>query len=235
MARASVKTTRAVKRKTTAPPPTLDLVLSVIKPMTKNQDKVFKSTKNQVLHGCAGTGKTFISAYLAYRHLLAQEYEHVIFVRSAVSTRPIGHLPGSDQDKNAIYESPYAEITAELFKSEALYKILKDKGIVKFLTTSFIRGRTLRNSVVIVDECQNMDFHELDTVITRFGKGCKYFFCGDFRQSDLKDSGITKFFNILKALDTDFEYTEFTSDDIVRSDLVKRYIIARNKHENVVS
>jgi phosphate starvation-inducible protein PhoH len=200
--------------------------------MTANQERVFQSTKNQVLHGCAGTGKTFISSFLAYRGLLSGKHTKLIYIRSAVSTRPIGHLPGTEAEKVSVYEAPYNAIATELFGRSDAYEYLKKKDLVEFKSTSFARGITIKNAAVIVDECQNMDFHELDTIMTRFGEGTRYFFCGDFRQSDLRDNGLKKFFAILKDLNKDFDCTEFQEEDIVRHELVKRYIIARNKHED---
>lgn len=222
------------KRQATA---SLHLTLQPISPLTENQKIVLNNpSSNQVLSGCAGTGKTFLSSYLAYKALTTGEFAKIIYVRSAVSTRDIGFLPGTEAEKMAVYELPYKEITNELFDRAGTYDDLKKKGTLEFLTTSFIRGTTLKDSVVIVDEIQNMTFHELDSVITRYGQNCRYYFCGDFRQSDLKSNkerlGILDFLNILKMMENDFVYTEFTEDDIVRSDLVRRYIIARNKYES---
>lgn len=226
------RTPKRISRRQPSTAEALNFELKPIKPMTENQHKVFQSTKNQVLHGCAGTGKTFISSYLAYRALLEGKHTKLIYVRSAVATRAIGHLPGTEAEKTAVYEAPYTSIATELFGRADAYEYLKKKDLVQFKSTSFARGITIQGAVVIVDECQNMDFHELDTIMTRFGPGARYFFCGDFRQADLKDNGIKKFFDILKELGKDFEYTEFVEDDIVRHDLVKRYIIARNKYED---
>lgn len=228
MTRIAKRVSRQQKSTTTS----LNFELGSIAPMTKNQEKVFLSTKNQVLHGCAGTGKTFISSYLAYHSLMAGVHSKLIYVRSAVSTRPIGHLPGDEAEKTSVYEAPYNAIAAELFGRADAYEYMKKKDLVEFKSTSFARGITIQDAVVIVDECQNMDFHELDTIMTRFGKRTKYFFCGDFRQSDLRDNGLKKFFAILQDLNKDFEYTEFGEEDIVRHELVKRYIIARNRYED---
>jgi phosphate starvation-inducible protein PhoH len=201
--------------------------------MTANQSKVFESAKNQVLHGCAGTGKTFVASFLAYQDMLAKRYGRLVYIRSAVATRSIGFLPGTESEKVAVYELPYKDISNELFDRGGVYDELKKKGLVEFMTTSHVRGISINDAVVIVDECQNMSFHELDSIKTRFGRDCRYFFCGDFRQADLgKESGIKKFFDILKGLGEDYDYTEFVEEDIVRSDEVKRYIIARNKYEN---
>jgi phosphate starvation-inducible protein PhoH len=224
-------TKRASKRRDTAA--SLHLTLLDVRPLTESQAHVFESDKNQVLHGCAGTGKTFIASYLAYKALLAKEYGKVIYIRSAVATRNIGFLPGTEAEKVAVYELPYKDIANELFDRGGTYDDLKKKGVVEFMTTSHVRGITINDAVVIVDECQNMDFHELDSIMTRYGRDCRYFFCGDFRQADLKSNGIKKFFDILRSLSDDFEYTEFTESDIVRSDVVKRYIIARNKQEDL--
>ncbi len=223
---------RAARRYTVQ---SLHLSLKPIEALTENQAKVLRAeNRNQVLHGCAGTGKTFLSSYLAYKAQLKGEFGRVVYIRSAVSGRDIGFLPGTEAEKVAVYELPYKEIANELFDRGGTYDDMKKKGTVDFLTTSYVRGTTLNDSVVIVDEIQNMSFHELDTIITRYGKDCRYYFCGDFRQSDLRkheQSGLMSFLEILKLMDDDFEFTDFTEEDIVRSDLVKRYIIARNRYE----
>lgn len=224
---------RAARRATVAD---LHLKLNPINPLTDNQAKVLASEdSNQVLHGCAGTGKTFLSSYLAYKAQINGQFGRVVYIRSAVSSRDIGFLPGTEAEKVAVYELPYKEIANELFDRGGTYDDMKKKGTVDFLTTSYVRGTTLNDSVVIVDEIQNMSFHELDTIITRYGKDCRYYFCGDFRQSDLKkheQSGLKDFLEILRMMNKDFVFTDFTEEDIVRSDLVKRYIIARNKYES---
>lgn len=210
----------------------LNLELTPIEPMTNNQKRVFESEKNQVLHGCAGTGKTFITSYLAYKGMSEGLYGRLVYIRSAVSTRNIGFMPGTEAEKASVYEVPYKEITNELFDRGGTYDELKKKGLVEFMLTSNIRGTTMNDSVVIVDECQNMTFHELDSIITRFGRDCTYYFCGDYKQADLSNSGIKKFFDILAELTEDFDSTEFVEDDIVRSELVKRYLIAKNRYES---
>jgi len=206
--------------------------LDIIEPLTDNQRKVWNSNKNLVLYGSAGTGKTFISCYLALDDLFKKEYDKIVIVRSAVSTRDIGFLPGNEKEKLEVYEAAYVGTFSELLGRGDAYSILKVKGHVEFKPTSFIRGITICNSVVIVDEIQNMDFGELDSILTRIGPECRIIFCGDFKQSDLKGNGMQKFLNILSNMSTDFELIQFTTDDIVRSGLVKRYLIAKESLEN---
>jgi phosphate starvation-inducible protein PhoH len=203
-----------------------NLQLQEIEPLTKNQLKAFESDKHLVLHGVAGTGKTFISSYLAFDDILKNEFSSLVIIRSAVPTRDIGFLPGNEKEKSSVYEEPYKDICIELFQRGDAYEILKQKGLVHFMTTSFIRGVTLRDAVVLIDECQNMSFHELDSIITRMGQGCRVIFCGDFRQSDLDKNGLTEFIRVLKAMD-EFTLVDFEPADIVRSDFVKKYIIAK--------
>ena len=202
------------------------LVLQEIEPLTQNQLIAFDSEKHMMLHGVAGTGKTFISCYLAFDDMVKGQYEKLILIRSAVPTRDIGFLPGNEKEKSAIYEAPYKDIAVELFQRGDAYEILKTKGIVHFMTTSFIRGVTLRDAVIIVDECQNMTFHELDSIITRVGQNCRVIFCGDFRQSDLNKNGLKDFVRVLKAMES-FDLIDFEIKDIVRSDFVKSYITAK--------
>ena len=214
----------ATRRKKTLAGANLDL--QEIEPLTKNQVVAFESTKNLMLHGVAGTGKTFISCYLAFDDMVKNIYERLVIIRSAVPTRDIGFLPGNEKEKASVYEEPYKDICIELFQRGDAYEILKTKGLVHFMTTSFIRGVTLRNATIMIDECQNMTFHELDSIITRIGQGCRVIFCGDFRQADLQKNGLKDFVRILKAMDQ-FDFIDFDIKDIVRSEFVKQYITAK--------
>ena len=204
------------------------LSLAEIEPLTKNQLIAFESDKNLLLHGIAGTGKTFISCYLAFDDMVKGVYNNLVIIRSAVPTRDIGFLPGSEKEKASVYEEPYKEIALELFQRGDAYEILKTKGLVHFMTTSFVRGITLKETVIIIDECQNMTFHELDSIITRVGTNCRVIFCGDFRQSDLKSNGLESFMEILKNMGS-FDFIDFEIKDIVRSEFVKDYIIAKTE------
>ena len=206
-----------------------------ISPLTENQKRTFESydqDKHLVLHGVAGTGKSFISLYLAYDELLAKksQYDKIVILRSVVPSRDIGFLPGSIQEKIEVYEEPYKIITDQLFGRGDAYGILKRKGQLEFLTTSFLRGTTLNNCIVIVDEFQNCNFAELDTIITRIGTNSKVIFCGDYRQSDLdkmrEREGMQQFLSILERM-REFDFVEFTARDIVRSGLCKQYILAK--------
>ena len=202
------------------------LELAEIEPLTRNQLRAFESDKNLVLHGCAGTGKTFISCYLAFDDMTKNQYEKLVIIRSAVPTRDIGFLPGTEKEKSSVYEEPYYDISIDLFERGDAYQILKTKRLVHFMTTSYIRGITLRDAVILIDECQNMTFHELDSIITRLGENCRVIFCGDFSQSDLKQNGMKEFFEILASMNR-FDFIEFGVEDIVRSGFVKEYIIAK--------
>jgi phosphate starvation-inducible protein PhoH len=209
----------------------MNLRLQEIEPLTKNQLAAFESNNNLVLHGLAGTGKTFISSYLAYDDIEKGYADSLIIIRSAVPTRDIGFLPGSEKEKSAVYEEPYKDVATHLFDRGDAYEIMKQKNIVQFMTTSFIRGITLRNACIIVDECQNMSFHELDSIITRVGENCRIMFCGDFRQSDLKRNELLSWLKVLERME-EFDFIEFGVDDIVRSEFVKKYIIAKMEVED---
>lgn len=211
--------------------------LKRVHPLTDNQKKTFdafNSGKHLMLHGMAGTGKTFLSMYLAINDLMGgtSEQDKIYVIRSVVPTRDMGFLPGSQKEKMKVYEAPYYAICSELFERGDAYDILKQKSAIEFMSTSFVRGTTLNNCYVIVDEINNMTFHELDSVITRIGKNCRVIFCGDFRQSDLsreqERNGLKEFIKVVDRL-SDFEYIDFLEADIVRSKLVKEYIIARQK------
>jgi predicted ribonuclease YlaK len=212
-----------------------------IEPLTDNQKKLFdsyKSGKHLVAYGCAGTGKTFITLYNALCDVLDERtpYEKVYIVRSLVATREIGFLPGSHDDKADIYQIPYKNMVKYMFQMpsdsdfEMLYGNLKAQETVKFWSTSFLRGTTLDNAIVIVDEFQNLNFHELDSIITRVGENTKICFCGDATQTDLlktnERNGIIDFMKILRSMPS-IDVIEFGVDDIVRSGFVKEYIIAK--------
>ena len=214
-----------------------------VKPITDNQKLVFESYKkglNQFLFGCAGTGKTFVSLYLAFQEVLKNEtpYERVGMVRSLIPTREIGFLPGDEEDKAALYQVPYSNMVQFMFKQpneqafSMLYDRLKAQGSFYFLSTSFLRGLTFDNSIIIVDECQNLNFHELDTIITRVGQDSKIIFCGDFMQTDLtkmgERNGLHDFLRILEEM-KQFNCVEFDIGDIVRSGFVRDYLIQKTK------
>lgn len=217
-----------------------------IQPLTGTQEKVFVSYdngQNLLLHGYAGTGKSFVALYLALDDLFNYEdYKRIVIVRSVVPSRDMGFLPGSIQDKAKIYEQPYVDICTKIFKRGDAYQILKTKNEIVFETTSFLRGVTYDDSIIIVDEIQNMQFSELATVITRTGNNCKLIFCGDFRQTDFKreceKSGLKHFMKILNRM-KEFDVHEFGISDIVRSDMVKSFIIEmealKDATENVYS
>lgn len=212
--------------------------LTNIEPITENQQRMFDSYlsgKNLLLHGVAGTGKTFISLFLSLRDVI-ENYDDktkVVIVRSIVPTRDMGFLPGNAKEKSKVYEAPYYAICNELFGRGDAYDVVKGKNQVEFLSTSYVRGTTLNDCIVVVDECQNLTFHELDSIITRIGRNCRIIFCGDFRQTDLwregEKRGILDFIKVVKNMNS-FDLIEFDEEDIVRSDLVKEYILSKLKH-----
>jgi predicted ribonuclease YlaK len=212
-----------------------------IEPLTENQRRLFDSYaagKHIVAYGAAGTGKTFITLYNALVDVLDERtpYEKIYLVRSLVATREIGFLPGSHDDKADIYQIPYKNMVKYMFQMpsdadfEMLYGNLKSQETIKFWSTSFIRGVTLDNCIIIVDEFANLNFHELDSIITRVGENTRICFCGDATQSDLiktnERNGIIDFMSVLRKMNS-FDIIEFGVDDIVRSGLVKEYLIAK--------
>ena len=215
--------------------------LTEIKPLTDNQKLVFdayENNKNLFLYGCAGTGKTFIAMYLALKEILSNKtaYEKLYVVRSLVPTREIGFLPGDHEDKAHLYQIPYQNMVKYMFKMpddpafEMLYDNLKAQETISFWSTSFLRGTTLDNAIVLVDECQNLNFHELDSIMTRVGNDSKIIFAGDIAQTDLvktnEKNGILDFMKILEIMD-EFANIEFDVNDIVRSGLIRNYIITK--------
>ena len=230
---------RVMKRKK---PINLDYIKK-IGPLTENQETFFESyaeDKNLVAYGVAGTGKTFITLYNALMDVLDTKtpYEKIYIVRSLVPTREIGFLPGDHEDKSDIYQIPYKNMVKYMFEMpddnsfEMLYANLKAQGTISFWSTSFIRGTTFDNAILIIDEFQNLNFHELDSIITRVGENSKIHFCGDATQTDLvkthERNGIVDFMRIINQMPS-FDTIEFQPEDICRSGLVKEYIVA--KHE----
>ena len=209
--------------------------LFTIEPMTNVQEDFFSSWSRHnvhVLHGVAGTGKTFISIYKALEEVLEMKtkYKKLIILRSAVPARDIGALPGDLEEKGAVYELPYMEMFDVLFRKTSSYSRLKEQHKLYFALTSFIRGVTFDNSIIIVDEIQNLNYQELYSVMTRVGEDSKIIFCGDYRQSDLRDSGLHKFLSVLSLMNN-VAFHEFGINDIVRSKLVRDFIIATEKFE----
>ena len=230
-------TSKQMKRKK---PLNTDLMRD-LEPLTDNQQILFNAyaeNKNLVAYGCAGTGKTFITLYNALRDVLDQNtpYEKIYIVRSLVATREIGFLPGDHEDKSYLYQIPYKDMVKYMFELpteadfEMLYGNLKSQGTVDFLSTSFIRGTTFDKAIILVDEFQNLNYHELDSIMTRVGADSKIMFCGDATQTDLvktnEKNGIIDFMKILRIMSS-MDIIEFGVEDIVRSGLVKEYLLAK--------
>ena len=225
------KTTRKERKRNSQ---VTGLKLNEIEPLTNTQTEVFhsyNSGNNLVLHGCAGTGKTFLSLYLAVRDVIEKvdQKQKVILVRSVVPTRDMGFLPGNITEKTKVYEAPYKDLMSGMFNRGDAYDILKTKGKVEFTTTSFVRGQTWDDAIIIVDEAQNLSFQELHSVITRVGQNSRIVFSGDGKQDDLtskrfnEQSGLTTFLSVLDNMRS-FDMVEFHPEDIVRSGLVREYI-----------
>ena len=215
--------------------------LITISPKTAKQKEFFDAYKAgdyfMCLHGVAGTGKSYIALYKAIEEVMdkSNPYQKVVIVRSSVQSRDMGFLPGDASEKMETFIQPYRQITADLFRRKDAWDRLVEQGYIEFISTSFIRGTTFTNAVLLVDEFQNMNFEELDTIITRVGHTSKIVFCGDVRQTDLRKkddkTGLPKFLSIADRM-KEFSRFEFTVDDIVRSSLVKNYIIAKTRYED---
>jgi phosphate starvation-inducible protein PhoH len=217
--------------------------LREIKPLTINQESFFTNynsgSKAILMHGVAGSGKTFIALYAAFKELLERNnvYKKIIIVRSAVPSRDIGFLPGDEKEKTDVYMRPYLDICADLFPrfADKAWLRLHEQDLVEFMITSYVRGLTLDDTIIIIDEAQNMTFQELNSIVTRIGHNSRIIFCGDFRQTDLNKksdmSGIKKFMEIAEQMKS-FSTVEFQVEDCVRSGLVKEYLMACLHYED---
>lgn len=230
-------TSRQMKRKR----PINSGLLKEIQPLTDNQEllcKHYDLQQNIVAYGVAGTGKTFMVLYKALKEVMDERtpYDKIYIVRSLVATREIGFLPGDHEDKSSLYQIPYKNMMRNMFNMqsdeeyEMIYGKLKEQGTISFWSTSFIRGTTLDNAIIIVDEFQNANFHELCSIITRVGEDSKIMFCGDATQSDLiktsERNGIINFMKILRTMPS-VDIIEFGIDDVIRSGLVKEFLMAQ--------
>jgi len=215
--------------------------LKSFSPLTENQRIFFDAYKKGhdfiTLHGVAGTGKTFCALYKALEEVLdrSSDYRKLVVVRSSVQSRDMGFLPGHADEKMEIFKQPYRQICEILFDRSDAWQRLEEQGQVEFMSTSFMRGTSFNDTIIVVDECQNMNFEELDTVMTRVGDNSKILWCGDYRQTDLKKnndkSGLNKFFSITDFMKGNTKI-EFDVDDIVRSRRVKEYIVAKMRYED---
>lgn len=210
--------------------------IDMITPAQKDAKEAWEDGYHLFLHGFPGTGKTFLALYFALEEVMRDKspYKKVYIVRSVVPSRDMGFLPGTQKEKIAVYEGAYIDIAKKLFGRGDAYEILKQKNYIEFVSTSFLRGLTFDECILIVDECQNMAANELHTVMTRVGEDCKIIFSGDVKQDDLTSerkkelSGLRDFMKIIQNM-KEFDFIEFLAEDIVRSDLVKNYIIQRDR------
>lgn len=215
--------------------------LKPIEPLTENQSKFFKAYDAGdyfiMITGSAGTGKSFIACFKSIAEVFDKttSFQKVVIVRSAVQSRDVGFTPGSLEEKMSLYEQPYKQIYHMLFGRRDAYEVLKESGKVEFISTSFIRGMSFDDAIILVDECQNMNWEELSTIMTRVGYRSKIIFCGDYKQTDLTKkstdkSGLYKFHSVARKMNS-FTNIEFTTEDIVRSSLVKDFLIALEEYE----
>lgn len=204
-------------------------------PRQKDFFRCFRENQVISLSGYAGTGKTFIAMYQALKAVENKDFDKLLIIRSAVASRQIGFLPGNKKEKMEVYEGPYISNATKLYERSDAYQILKQRNVIQFEGSAFFRGETFDNTIVIIDEAQNMSEMELYTLLTRVGENCKIIICGDVKQDDLTNERykeVSGYINILQILDRVPDYYEainFEIDDIVRSGFVREFIIASTK------
>ena len=213
--------------------------LKTFDPLTENQKKFFEAYKRGdyfvALLGSPGVGKTFLAVYKALEEVLdkSNPFKQVVVIRSAVQVRDQGYVPGDLNEKMEMYEVPYKEICQTLFDRNDAWDRLKEQHYARFISTSAIRGISIDEAIIIVDECQSMSWHELSSIITRVGHRSKIIFVGDLKQNDLIKnkndvSGLANFLEVARHMN-EFTQIIFTPEDIVRSSLVKSWIISCEK------
>lgn len=211
--------------------------LKKITPLTDNQTKTFEEYEkgnHLILSGSAGSGKSFLAMYLGMKDLMQfnSYYNKLIIIRSAVPTRDLGFVPGTLEEKSKIYQEPYMNIVNELVGRGDAWHFMTNKEIIEFQTTSFLRGLTFKDCIIIFDEFQSATFHEIDTVLTRVGENCRFILCGDFNQNDLslkkEKSGFQNAITILKNIENVSEIS-FNINDVVRSGFVRKYLEQKQK------
>ena len=222
------------------------LPIEAIGPAQTEAFAKYKENKNLFLTGSAGTGKTFVLLYLAFADVFDDEspYDKVILIRSLLPSRDAGFHSGSLEEKANYYQAPYRQLVKFLFEMQskdefaALWDLLIEQESVEFQTTSFLRGQTFDNAIIICDEAQNLNFAELDTVMCRVGQNTKIMFSGDeaqtaFINNDDKE-GMYNFQGILGEME-ECEVIKFGIGDILRSGLCRSYLIAKEQFGHKIS
>lgn len=207
-----------------------------IRAKTFRQQQYIKAVLSHDLTFCigpAGTGKTFLAVVLATQALLANQYERLILTRPAVEAgEKLGFLPGDLQQKVNPFLRPLYDALYELIDAEKIPNLM-ERGVIEVAPLAYMRGRTLNNAFVIVDEAQNTTPAQIKMVLTRLGFGSRMVVTGDVTQTDLppsQQSGLASAQQILQSVEG-IAFCHLTQSDVVRNPLVQRIIAAYEKHD----
>lgn len=201
-----------------------------LQPLNENQRlyiDALKAHDQTIVCGYSGTGKTFIAATMAANMYTLKLVDRIVLTRPNVSVgKNLGYFPGDLNEKFGPWAAPVVDVLQERLGKGVVETGIKN-GNIELAPMSVMRGRSFKNAFVILDEAQNTTIPEMKMFLTRIGEGTKVVINGDVKQSDIKEqSGLSKIIHLAKKYHMDVPVIEFGIDDIVRSEICKKWLIA---------